>query len=124
MLILMLVCFNILFSIVYIFLRSREERDPYSTTKADDDDDKLISFDISADEDKLARLEAEKSREESDRQNNMPDRNASGKEQDLLGIFDGGQHNDIQQTGMYGEFESSDTASGQNGGGIDSYVFC
>eukprot|EP00794_Sanderia_malayensis_P017603 gene17603-19356_t len=95
--------------------RSRDNAKDYPkrNDNDDDDDDKLISFDMSVEEDKLAKIE-DKGAEETTAEKQDDTRGL--EEQDLLGIFDGTQGQDPQQPGTYGAFESSDTANAESGG--------
>ncbi len=76
----------------------------------------MISFDISADEDKLAQIEKENVVSQPEAKEDYVTNEHMNKQDDLLGIFDGPQGSDSQQSGIYGEFESSDSKNNATGG--------
>ena len=80
-------------------------------TTADDDDEKLISFDTSAVEDHDEQEERVEPFDEEIRDENK----VANEEEDLLGIFEESQNKASSGIGLYGDFESSDNAKQARG---------
>ena len=79
----------------------------------EDDDEKLISFDTSAVEDSEQPGDRAEDRIE-DKQDFLESK-APSNEEDLLGILNGPTNEQANANGLYGEFESSDSAKESRG---------
>ena len=96
----------------------RHQQDSNSPSRSkEEDDDKLISFDLSLDEDRQANPgeDSRTNNEEASRQDYQSNK-PGYEEQDLLGIFDDPNRPSEQQPGLYGDFESAGTEKSQHGG--------